>query len=154
MARGQAGFILGFTCPALLGIPLGCFRVSHTGLSPSSAELSSSFCYSYAIPHCGPATPRIRKDAGFRLIPVRSPLLGKSMSFSFPRVTEMFHFSRFRFSLPMNSVGDFTVLPVKGCPIRRSPDQSLFAAPRSISLLTTSFIALVYQVILHKPLVA
>ena len=97
LARGQAGFILGFTCPALLGIPLGCFGISHTGLSPSLAEFSSSFCYPSTIPHCGPATPRIREDARFRLIPVRSPLLGKSMSFSFPRVTEMFHFSRFRF---------------------------------------------------------
>ena len=76
------------------------------------------------------------------------------MSFSFPRVTEMFHFSRFRFSLPMNSVQDFTVLPVKGSPIRKSPDQSLFAAPRSISLLTTPFIAFSYQVIRHKLLVA
>ena len=45
LARGQAGFILGFTCPALLGIPLGCLGISHTGLSPSSAEFSNSFCY-------------------------------------------------------------------------------------------------------------
>ena len=41
-----------------------------------------------------------------------------------------------------------------GCPIRKPPDQSLFAAPRSISLLTTSFIAGICQVILYRPLVA
>ena len=29
----------------------------------------------------------------------------------------------------------------RGCPIRRSPDRSLFAAPRGLSQLTTSFIA-------------
>ena len=31
----------------------------------------------------------------FGLLPVRSPLLGKSRLISFPRGTEMFHFSRF-----------------------------------------------------------
>ena len=31
--------------------------------------------------------------------------------------------------------------PCAGCPIRRSPDQSLLAAPRSFSQLSTSFIA-------------
>ena len=41
-----------------------------------------------------------------------------------------------------------------GCPIRTSPDQSLFAAPRGLSQLTTSFIAYQCQVIHHEPLVA
>ena len=44
----------GFTCPALLGIPLGHFEISHTGLSPSTANLSRSFCcpsvYHIAVP--------------------------------------------------------------------------------------------------------
>ena len=40
--------------------------------------------------------PLDSKLSRFRLFPVRSPLLGKSMSFSIPRVTEMFHFSRYR----------------------------------------------------------
>ncbi len=42
----------------------------------------------------GPATPRIA--AGFRLFPLRSPLLRESMSFSLPWVTEMFQFAQFR----------------------------------------------------------
>ena len=46
------------------------------------------------------------------------------------------------------------ILLIEGCPIRKSPDQSLFATPRSISLLTTSFIAYSCLVIHHKPLVA
>ena len=37
----------------------------------------------------------------------------------------------------------------KGCPIRRPSDQSLFAAPRRISLLTASFIAVRCHGILH-----
>ena len=41
-----------------------------------------------------------------------------------------------------------------GCPIRKSPDQSLLAAPRGLSQLATSFIAILRQVILRTPLVA
>ena len=47
--------------------------------------------------------------------------------------------------------GRFT--PV-GFPIRKSPDQSLLAAPRSLSQLATSFIACFCQGIHHAPLVA
>ena len=43
----------------------------------------------------------------------------------------------------MYSVEDIQVQPWMSSLIRKSPDQSLFAAPRSISLLTTSFIAFV-----------
>ena len=45
-------------------------------------------------------------------------------------------------------------LPSMGCPIRRSPGQSLFAAHRSLSQLTTSFIAVLRQGIHRTPLVA
>ena len=38
-----------------------------------------------------------------------------------------------------------------GCPIRKSPDQSLFAAPRSLSQRTTSFIASYRQGIHQTP---
>src|SRR5882672_2279501 len=41
-----------------------------------------------------------------------------------------------------------------GFPIRRSPDQSLLAAPRGLSQLATSFIACFCQGIHHAPLVA
>ena len=47
--------------------------------------------------------------------------------------------------------GGFT--PV-GFPIQKSPDQSLLAAPRSLSQLATSFIAVFCQGIHHAPLVA
>ena len=51
---------------------------------------------SLCVPHRGPATPPTLACRRFRLFPVRSPLLRESMSFSFPRVTKMFQFSRFR----------------------------------------------------------
>ena len=45
MADGPAGFRQGFTCPALLRIPISFTLIAHTGLSPSMAELSSSFWF-------------------------------------------------------------------------------------------------------------
>ena len=41
---GPPGFGRGFTCPALLGMPVGRPPLSHTGLSPSPASLSRDFC--------------------------------------------------------------------------------------------------------------
>ena len=41
-----------------------------------------------------------------------------------------------------------------GCPIRKSPDQKLFAFTRGLSQLTTSFISSTYQGIHHTPLVS
>ncbi|CAN0298778.1 unnamed protein product [Ectocarpus sp. 4 AP-2014] len=43
LADGPAGFIQGFTCPALLRIPLLATRFTCTGLSPSTAPLSKGF---------------------------------------------------------------------------------------------------------------
>jgi hypothetical protein len=41
----------------------------------------------------GPTTPLAPKGEWFGLVPVRSPLLRKSLLFSFPRVTKMFQFT-------------------------------------------------------------
>ena len=43
LADGPAKFRQGFTCPALLRIPLFITFITHTGLSPSMASLSSNF---------------------------------------------------------------------------------------------------------------
>ena len=43
LADGPAKFRQGFTCPALLRIPLSITLITHTGLSPSMALLSRSF---------------------------------------------------------------------------------------------------------------
>ena len=42
---GPSGFKRGFTCPALLGIPIGLLWISLTGLSPSLDDYSKSFGY-------------------------------------------------------------------------------------------------------------
>ena len=62
-------------------------------------------------------------------------------SLSFPADTEMFHFSACRSTETMNSSRSNTELPVLGFPIRESPDQSVYAAPRSLSQLAAPFIA-------------
>lgn len=43
LADGPAKFRQGFTCPALLRIPLFITFITHTGLSPSAAFLSRNF---------------------------------------------------------------------------------------------------------------
>ena len=54
---GPPGFGLGFTCPVLLGIPVGLEAVSCKGLSPAVAGLSRPFHYDLFFPWPGPATP-------------------------------------------------------------------------------------------------
>ena len=60
----------------------------------------------------------------FRLFPVRSPLLGESLLFSFPRGTKMFQFPRFPSLRYVCSRKDDPTLLGTGFPIRESPDQS------------------------------
>ena len=62
-------------------------------------------------------------------------------SLYFPVDTEMFHFSTYCSTCPMYSDRSNTELPALGCPIRKSPDQSVRAAPRSLSQLAASFFA-------------
>ena len=45
LADGPAGFIQGFTCPALLRILLSVTVLTNTGLSPSMATLSNVFLF-------------------------------------------------------------------------------------------------------------
>ena len=106
----------------------------------------------------GPATPSIQRPRAyayrrFGLVPLRSPLLGESRLLSLPPGTEMVHFPGLA-SPPYVFRWRSRGLPSRGCPIRRSSGQSLFAAHRSLSQLTTSFIAGLRQGIHRTPLVA
>jgi hypothetical protein len=51
LAHGRAGFLQDFPCPAVLGIPLECLEILHTGLSPSLVHFSKCFYYPLTIPH-------------------------------------------------------------------------------------------------------
>ena len=65
---------------------------SHTGLSPSAVPLSRGFRSRDVVPRHGPTTPVRPEPHWFGLFPVRSPLLGESLLFSFPAGTKMFQF--------------------------------------------------------------
>ena len=111
---------------------------SLTGLSPSLVNLSRFF-RSPIVVLCRPATPSVRRPSVWPLPFSLATTKGIEFSFfssgyldvSLPRVPS---------DEPMDSVHGDWALPQPGSPIRRSPDQSPFAAPRSFSQLIASFI--------------
>jgi hypothetical protein len=141
LGDGPPGFRRGFTCPAVLRIHSGGNNISATGLLPCLADLSKSLrlrCF-FVTPYGVSYNPK-RQASWFGLIPFRSPLLRKSHLLSLPLGTKMFQFPRSAFSYPIDSGMDTTSLQVVGSPIRKSPDQSLLTAPRSISVFVPSFV--------------
>ena len=68
---------------------------SNTGLSPSMVKFSNLFFSEKFMLHRSPTTPQMPKHLRFGLFPVRSPLLGESLLFSFPTGTKMFQFPTF-----------------------------------------------------------
>jgi hypothetical protein len=100
-----------FSCPALLfanSVPHVAFHIR--GYHPLWPTFPDCFVKRRAIT-C-------------RLFQFRSPLLSESRLMSFPRATEMFQFTRFASHTYVFSVRYLSV----GFPIRKSPDQSLFAS--------------------------
>ena len=111
---------------------------SPTGLSPSLTDLSRSFGSPIVICRRS-STPSVRRLPVWPLPSSLATTKGIEFSFfssgyldvSLPRVPSY---------EPMDSVHGDWALPQPGSPIRRSPDQSPFAAPRSFSQLIASFI--------------
>jgi len=68
-------------------VPSAPLSISDTGLSPSMAELSSSFSYLLTDRLMTVLQPHAPERVWFGLVPVRSPLLGKSFLLSFPEGT-------------------------------------------------------------------
>ena len=114
------------------------FSPSLTGLSPSLAALSIALQLSY-FQILTSSTPDDRSLPVWPLTVSLATTKGIEFSFfssgyldvSLPRVPS---------DEPMDSVHGDWALPQPGSPIRRSPDQSPFAAPRSFSQLIASFI--------------
>ena len=82
-----AGFLV--SCGTL--VPASLFRLSFTGLLPSSVGLSRPLQLNFQV-HVADPQPRTSVDVRFGLFPVRSPLLRESFLLSFPPGTEMFQF--------------------------------------------------------------
>ena len=145
MGGGPPGFPRDFTCPVVLGVSSGseaAFRLRGFHLLWRSFPAPSAKPASFVTPrrnalqpHCNAVSFTLR----FGLFPVRSPLLRESRLLSFPRGTKMFQFPR----LPSFAYGFrrwmLSLIRIAGCPIRRSPDQRLLAAPRGFSVLAPSF---------------
>ena len=114
------------------------FSPSLIGLSPSLAALSIALQLSY-FQILTSSTPDDRS----------LPVWPLTVSLATTKVIEFSFFSsgyldvslpRVPSDEPMDSVHGDWALPQPGSPIRRSPDQSPFAAPRSFSQLIASFI--------------
>ena len=111
---------------------------SLTGLSPSLAALSNALQLSY-LRITMSSTPDVRRHPVWPLPSSLATTKGIEFSFfssgyldvSLPRVPSY---------KPMYSACGDWALPQPGSPIRKSPDHSLFAAPRSLSQLIASFI--------------
>ena len=167
LGDGPPGFPQGSTCPAVLrdqtSEPLSFRLRGLHPVSPTIPDRSARKSVSYSPAplqrhHARPCNTADTTPAGltyrrFRLFPLRSPLLGESRLLYLPPGTEMVHFPGLA-APPYVFRWRDRGLPSMGCPIRKSPGQSLFAAHRSLSQLTTSFIAGLRQGIHRTPLVA
>ena len=137
MADGAACFGQGSSDPALLRVQAWLERIPGTGLSPSSARLSRRLPLPLSSPLiAGPTTPRAPRRPRFGLFPIRSPLLGESLLFSFPPTTGMFRFVGFASMMTW-----MPCLRMAGCPIRTPADHRPFAPPRGFSQPAASFFA-------------
>ena len=104
------------------------------------------------LPHRAPTTPMAMPLVWS--VPLSLATTYGIDSLSFPPVTEMFHFTGYCVPRAIYSRAYDQVLPQPGYPIRTFTDQSVLAAPRDLSQLTTSFIAYWHQGIHHVLLVA
>src|SRR5438067_3189537 len=118
-----------------------------TGLSPSLAGRSRPLRLGVVLPWRGPTTPGVQAPlvwAGPRSLAATK---GIAVAFSSSGYLDV-SVPRVCFSL----AGDDRPCGRPGCPIRKSWDHSLFAAPPGLSQLTTSFVASLCQGIHRAPL--
>ena len=107
-----------------------------TGLSPSVAGRSRPLRFGVVLPYRGPTTPGVQARpvwAGPRSLAATEGIAVAFFSSGYLDVSV----PRVRFSLAR----DDRPCGRPGCPIRKSWDQSFFAAPPGLSQLSTSFIA-------------
>lgn len=153
--------------PGYSGSHSGALNLSLTGLSPSLVGLSSPVQVNRAfvttVPGLpsgpsGPATPMLQRRQAitqheFRLVPVRSPLLGESLScFPFLGLLRCFN-SPACLNTPIDSVCRHWPSRQWGSPIRNPRDQRLLTAPPGLSWPATSFFGIQRLGIPRAPLV-
>ena len=141
MGDGPPRFRRNFTCSAVLRIHSRENEVSTTGLLPSVTSLSRLLRLprSFVTPYRVSYNPK-RQASWFGLCPVSlAATQGIAFAFSSSGYLDV-SVPRVCLQYPMYSGKDSIPLRIEGFPIRKSPDQSLLTAPRSISVLVPSFI--------------
>ena len=129
--------------------PFAYGTITLCGAAFQNASARRSLCNSAAGP-CRPAknaphdpgnaTRQGLARSRFRLVPFRSPLLGESLLLSFPAGTEMCQFPAFA-PTPYVFRRRYPGITPGGLPHSEISGSQQVAAPRSLSQLTTSFIA-------------
>ena len=115
---------------------------------PLWSNFPDVFNYASTV-HIAVLQPRYcRNNAGLGSFPFARHYSGNHNCFIFLQVLRCF--SSLGYLPPF---GGFPVFNREGCPIRKSPDRRLFAPPRSLSQLTTSFIVSESQGIHHTLLI-
>ena len=141
MGDGPPGFRRNSSCSAVLRIHSREKKISATGLLPCFADLSRSLhlSSSFVTPYRVSYNPK-RQASWFGLCPVSlAATQGIAFAFSSSGYLDV-SVPRVCLQYPMYSGKDTTPLRAVGFPIRKSSDQSLLTAPRSISVLVPSFI--------------
>ena len=145
MGDGPPRFRRNFTCSAVLRIHSRENEVSTTGLLPSTTDLSRSLRLprSFVTPYRMSYNPK-RQASWFGLCSV-SLAATQEIAFAFSS-SRYLDVSVPWVCLPYPMYSDKDTIPLRmvGFPIRKSSDQSLLTAPRSISAL----------VVLHRLLVS
>ena len=141
MGDGPPRFRRNFTCSAVLRIHSRENEVSTTGLLPSTAGLSRPLRLyrSFVTPYRMSYNPK-RQASWFGLCSV-SLAATQEIAFAFSS-SRYLDVSVPWVCLPYPMYSDKDTIPLRmvGFPIRKSSDQSLLTAPRSISALVPSFI--------------
>ena len=99
LADGPAGFTQDFTCPALLRIPLRFRSLRTWGFHPLWPYFPACHPHSLLAMTWSYNPIMALLPQWFGLFPVRSPLLGESLLFSFPAGTKMFQFPALAYRL-------------------------------------------------------
>ena len=144
---GPRRFRQDFSCPALLRILARNKTVTHTGLSPSMVQLSRRFRFRFYYPMQVLQPRRCQNNSGLGYFAFARHYSQNHYCFLLLWVLRCFSSPR---SLLFHRYQAFSLM---GCPIRTSADQRLFAPPRSLSQLITSFIASESQGIPHTLLI-
>ena len=154
---GPRGFPQGFTCPAVLRCLLrvrSTFAYAPITLYGASFQRASTSSRIDNSTVAGPTTPVPPEGAtGLGYSEFARHYFRNRGFFIFLQVLRWFT-SLSSLVPDYGFIGPYGGFTPVGFPIRKSPDYSLLAAPRGLSQLATSFIAIFRQGIHHAPLVA